>query len=147
MTIYLRCYLCHWSVMSPYEEGQMTHDGPSLLLEVFLVRLVSQHELFMSFLSPRLYPFILILLSCHLFAPRSFDTLLDILPHSLFYACKGLVDNTYSKEYTLLKHGLFVQNFVIFLYANEKIVLELFSIVFVYHVLYKHGFKAKVTCS
>ena len=35
----------------------MTHDGPSLLLEVFLVRLVSQLELFMSFLFPRLHPF------------------------------------------------------------------------------------------
>ena len=48
------------------------------------------------------------------------------MPHSLFYACKGLVDNTYPKEYTILKHGLFVQDFVISLYANEKMVLELF---------------------
>ena len=32
----------------------------------------------------------------------------------------------YPKEYTILKHGLFVQNFVISLYANEKMVLELF---------------------
>ena len=36
------------------------------------------------------------------------------------------MDNTYPKEYTILKHGLFVQNFVISLYANEKMVLELF---------------------
>ena len=104
----------------------MTRDGPSLLLEVFLVRLVSQLELFMSFLFPSSHLFFLILLSCHLFALRSFDTLLDLLPYSLFYACKGLVDNTYQKEYTILKYGLFVQNFVISLYANEKILLELF---------------------
>ena len=52
--------------------------------------------------------------------------LLDLPPHSLFYACKGLVDNAYPKEYTILKHGLFVQNFVISIYANKKIVLELF---------------------
>ena len=104
----------------------MTRDGPSLLLEVFLVRLVSQLELFMSFLFPSSHLFFLILLSCHLSALRSFDTLLDLLPHSLFYACKGLVDNTYPKEYTILKHGLFVQDFVISLYANEKMVLELF---------------------
>jgi hypothetical protein len=51
--------------------------------------------------------------------------LLDLLPHSLFYGCKGLVDNTYPKEYIILKHGLFVQNFVISLYANEKMVLGL----------------------
>ena len=37
-----------------------------------------------------------------------------------------LVDNTYPKKYTILKHGLFVQSFVISLYANEKMVLELF---------------------
>ena len=55
-----------------------------------------------------------------------FDTLLNLFPHSLFYACKGLVDNTYPKEYTILKHGLFVQDIVISLYANEKMVLELF---------------------
>ena len=35
---------------------------------IFLVRLASHLELFMSFLSPRLHPFFLILLSCHLFA-------------------------------------------------------------------------------
>ena len=45
----------------------MTCDGPSLLLEVFLVQLASHLELFMSFLSPRLHPFFLILLSCNLF--------------------------------------------------------------------------------
>ena len=45
----------------------MTCDGPSLLLEVFLVRLASHLELFMSFLSPTMHSF-LILLSCHLFA-------------------------------------------------------------------------------
>ena len=123
--------------MSPYDEGQMTHDGPSLLLEVFLVRLVSQLELFMSFLFPKLHPFFLILLLCHLSALRSFDTLLDLLPHSLFYACKGLVDNTYPKEYTILKHGLFVQNFVISFYANEYMVLGLLQ--YRDHVLYKHG--------
>ena len=55
-----------------------------------------------------------------------FNTLLDLFPHSLFYAYKGLVDNMYPKEYTILKHGLFVQDFVISLYANEKMVLELF---------------------
>ena len=95
----------------------MTRDGPFLLLEVFLVRLVSQLELFMSFLFPSSHLFFLL-----------FDLLtpLDLLPHSLFYASKGLVDNTYSKEYTILKHGLFVQNFVISLYANEKIVVKLF---------------------
>ena len=80
----------------------------------------------MSFLSPRLHPFFLILLLGHLSALQSFDTLLDLLPHSLFYVCKGLVDNTYPKEYTILKHGLFVQDFVVFIYANEKMVLELF---------------------
>ena len=36
------------------------------------------------------------------------------------------MDNTYPKEYTILKHGLFVDDFVISLYANEKMVLELF---------------------
>ena len=97
-----------------------------ILLEVFLVRPASQLKLFMSFLSLGLHSFVLILLSCHLFALRSFNTLLDLFPHSLFYACKGLVDNTYPKEYTILKHRLFVQNFVISIYANEKIVLELF---------------------
>ena len=45
----------------------MTRDGPSLLLEVFLVQLASHLELFMSFLSSRLHPFFLILLSCHVF--------------------------------------------------------------------------------
>ena len=60
------------------------------------------------------------------FFPLIFDILLDLPLHSLFHACKGLVDNTYPKEYTILKHGLFVQNFVISLYANEKMVLELF---------------------
>ena len=50
----------------------------------------------------------------------------DLFPHSLFYAYKGLVDNIYLKEYTILKHGLFVQDFVVFIYANEKMVLELF---------------------
>ena len=79
-----------------------------ILLEVFLVRLVSKYELFMSFLSPKLHPFFLILLSYHLSALQSFDTLLNLLPHLLFYACKGLVDNTYPKEYTILKHRLFV---------------------------------------
>ena len=79
-----------------------------ILLEVFLVWLALQLELFMSFLSPRLHPFFLILLSCHLSALRFFNTLLDLFSHSLFYACKGLVDNTYPKEYTILKHGLFV---------------------------------------
>jgi hypothetical protein len=103
----------------------MTRDGPSLLLEVFLVRLASKYELFMSFLSPRLHPFFLILSSCHLSALRSFATLLDHLPHSLFYACKGLAANTYPKEYTILKHGLFVHNFGISLYANEKMVFGL----------------------
>ena len=112
----------------------MTRDGPSFSLEVFLFWLASHLELFMSFLSPRLHPFFLILLSCHLSALRSFDTLLDLLPHYLFYACKGLVDNTYPEEYTILKHGLFVRNFVISLYANEKMVLNHFSIGFVYHV-------------
>jgi hypothetical protein len=43
----------------------------------------------------------------------------------LFYAYKGLADNTYPKEYTILKHGLFVQNFGISLYANEKMVFGL----------------------
>ena len=104
----------------------MTRDGPSLLLEVFLVQLASQYELFVSVLFPRSHLFFLILLSYHLSGLRSFDTLLDLLPHSLFYACKGLVDNTYPKEYTILKHGLFVQDFVISLYANEKMVFELF---------------------
>ena len=80
----------------------------------------------MSFLLPRLHHSFLILLSCHLSALRSFDTMLDLLRHSLFYACKRLVDDTYPKEYTILKHGLFVYNFVISLYANEKIVLGLF---------------------
>ena len=94
--------------MSSYDEGLMTHDGASLLLEVFLVRLVSQLEMFMSFLFPRSHLFFLILLSCHLFALRSFDTLLDLLPQSLFYARKGLVDNTYPKEYIILKYRLFV---------------------------------------
>ena len=97
-----------------------------ILLEVFLVWLALQYELFMSFLSPRLHLFFLILLSCHLSALWSFDTLLDLPPYSLFYAYKWLVDNTYLKENTILKYGLFVQNFVIALYANEKIVLELF---------------------
>ena len=55
-----------------------------------------------------------------------FNTLLDLFPHSLFFTSKGLVDNTYTKEYTILKHGLFVYDFVISLYANEKMVLELF---------------------
>ena len=55
-----------------------------------------------------------------------FVILLDLPPHSLFYASKGLVDSTYPKEYTILKYGLFVQNFVVSLYANEKMVLELF---------------------
>jgi hypothetical protein len=59
----------------------MTCDGPSLLLEVFLICLALQLELFMSFLFPRLHPFSLILLSCHFSALRSFDTLLDLLPH------------------------------------------------------------------
>jgi hypothetical protein len=72
-----------------------------------------------------LHSFFLVLLSCHLSALQSFDTLLDLLPHSLFYAYKGLVDNTYPKEYTILKHELFVQNFVVFIYANEKMVLGL----------------------
>ena len=97
-----------------------------ILLEVFLVWLALQLELFMSFLSPRLHPFFLILLSYHLSALRFFNTLLDLFPHSLFYACKWLVDNTYPKEYVILKHGLFVQDFLVFLYANEKMVLELF---------------------
>ena len=44
----------------------------------------------------------------------------------MFYACKGLVDNTYPKKYTILKYGLSAQDFVISLYANEKMVLELF---------------------
>ena len=43
----------------------MTCDGSSLLLEVFLVRLVSQLKLFMSFLFPRSHISFLILLSCH----------------------------------------------------------------------------------
>ena len=55
-----------------------------------------------------------------------FNTLLNLFPHTLFYAYKGLVDNTYLKEYTILKHGLFILDFVISLYANEKMVLELF---------------------
>ena len=93
----------------------------SFLLEVFHVWQASQLELFMSFLSPRLHSF-LILFSFHHSTLQSFDTLLDLLPHSLFYASKGLVDNTYLKEYTILKHGLFAQNFVISLYANEKIM-------------------------
>ena len=46
----------------------MTHDGPSLLFEVFLVRLALQLEMFMSFLFPRLHPSFLVLLLCHLFA-------------------------------------------------------------------------------
>ena len=71
--------------MSSYDEGLMTHDGASLLLEVFLVRLVLQLELFMSFLFPKSHLFFLFLLSCHLSALRSFVTLLDFLPHSLFY--------------------------------------------------------------
>ena len=41
------------------------------LLIVFLVRLASQFELFMSFLFPRLHSFFLILLSCHLSTLRS----------------------------------------------------------------------------
>ena len=40
-------------------------------LEVFIVRLASHLELLMSFLSPRLHPFFLILLSCHLSTLRS----------------------------------------------------------------------------
>jgi hypothetical protein len=56
------------------------------------------------------------------FCSSVFDTLLDLLPYSLFYACKGLVDNTYLNEYTILKHELFVQNFVISLYANELVL-------------------------
>ena len=60
------------------------------------------------------------------FCSLLFDILLDLLLHSLFYAYKVLVDNTYPKQYTILKHGLFVQDFVISLYANENMVLELF---------------------
>ena len=41
------------------------------LLEVFLVRLALQLEMFMDSLFPRLHPFFLILLSCHLSALRS----------------------------------------------------------------------------
>ena len=36
----------------------MIRDGPFPLLEIFLVRLASQFELFMSFLSPSLHPFL-----------------------------------------------------------------------------------------
>jgi hypothetical protein len=104
----LGCYLCHWSMMTPCDEGWMTRDGPSYLIEVSLVWLASQYKLFMSFLSSRLHPFLLILLSCRLSALWSFDTFLDLPPHSLFYACKGLVDNTYLKKNIILKHGLFV---------------------------------------
>ena len=119
----------------------------ALPFEGFLVWLVSQLELFMSFLSPRLHSFFLILLSCHLSALQFFDTLLDLLPHSLFYACKGLVDNTYPKENTILKHGLFVQNFVVFIYVNEKMVLELLQHNFCLSCSVQAWLKAKVTYS
>ena len=67
--------------------------------------------------------------------------------NTLFYACKGLVDNTYPKENTILKHGLFVQNFVISLYANKKIVLELFYHSFCLSCSIQIWLKEKVTCS
>ena len=65
----------------------MTHDGPSLLLEIFLAWLVSHLELFMSFLSPRLHPFLF-----HSFVMPSLCSLildipLDLLPHPFIVLC------------------------------------------------------------
>jgi hypothetical protein len=57
--------------MTSYDEGHITRDSFSLLLEVFLVRLASHLELFMIILSPRLNSFFLIFLSFHLSALRS----------------------------------------------------------------------------
>ena len=64
----------------------MIRDGPSFLLEVFLVQLATHLELFMSFLSPRLHPFFLILLLCLLFSLWSLTFCWTFrLTHSLFY--------------------------------------------------------------
>ena len=65
-------------------------------------------------------------------------------------SCKMLID-TYPRKITNLKQGLCCRFFVIFLYANGRMVLGLFSIDFVYHVLcvccILVWFKAKITCN
>ena len=72
--------------MTLYDEGKMTRDGPSLLFEVFLIRLALHLELFMSFLFLRLHPFFLILLLCLLFSLWSLTFCWTFrLTHSLFY--------------------------------------------------------------
>jgi hypothetical protein len=89
----------------------------------------------MSFLSPRLHPFFLILLSYQLSALRSFDTLLDLFASLIVLCLQRISGQPYPKEYTILKHGLFVQNFVISIYAKRWFWLLYYRD----HVLYKHG--------
>ena len=49
------------------------------------------------------------------------------------------MDNTYPKGYTILKQGLLVQNFVISLYANEKMVFDYFSIEILFYASMAQG--------
>jgi hypothetical protein len=63
---------------------------------------------------------LLILLSCHLFV---LSLCLDLLLHSLFHSCKRLVDNTYSKGYTIDNEGGIVIELKVIFYAIEKLVL------------------------
>jgi hypothetical protein len=118
MTIYLRML----SLSLEYDDTIWRRVDDSwwffpFLFEVFLIRLVSYLELFMNFLS-RLHPFFLILLLCHLSALWSFDTLLDLPPHSLFYA--------------VLSSAFFMQSYwslsYVFLHPRFKFILWLTQI-------------------
>ena len=99
----------------------MTHDGPSLLLEVFLVQLASYLELFMSFLSSRLHPFCLILLLCLLFAIWSLTFCWTFcLTHSLFYASD--LDFSSINDLLLVRAFGSIDLFVHFLWVSSLIV-------------------------
>ena len=76
-------------------------DGTITPFGRFLARLVSLlHSLFSFFVMSY-------------FALGSFNTMYALLSHLLFYTCNSLVDNTYPKEYRMLKHRLFVQIFFV----------------------------------
>jgi hypothetical protein len=50
---------------------------------------------------------------------------LDLVLHLLFLFCRGLVDNTYPKEYTNNNKGRVVIKLMVIFYATEKIGLNI----------------------